>query len=256
MAPTQGARRVLVTGGGRGLGAAIVKTLASAGHDVTFTYRSSADEAEAIVKALTTAHPEQKFAALRIDLADRDAVAAFTAALGDDAPYDGIVHNAGHTYDALAMMMDQAKAEVAMQVNYWSFTRLVNALLRPMMRAKNGRVAVIGSVTALQANQGNAAYAASKAALLAYARTLAIEVARTGVTVNYVAPGFIDTEMLTPYAKFRDTMEGQIPARRFATPEEIASVVAFLMSPGASYVTGAVLPVDGGLSAALGVHRA
>ena len=263
MAPTQGARRVLVTGGGRGLGAAIVKTLASAGHDVTFTYRSSADEAEAAVKALTIAYPEQNFAALRIDLADRDAVAAFTATLGQEAanlapdlaPYDGIVHNAGHTYDALAMMMDQAKAEVAMQVNYWSFTRLVNTLLRPMMRAKNGRVAVIGSVTALQANQGNAAYAASKAALLAYARTLAIEVARTGVTVNYVAPGFIDTEMLAPYAKFRDTMEGQIPVRRFAKPEEIASVVAFLMSPGASYVTGAVLPVDGGLSAALGVHR-
>ena len=92
------------------------------------------------------------------------------------------------------------------------------------------------------------AYAASKAALLAYARTLAIEVARTGVTVNYVAPGFIDTDMLAPYAKFRDTMEGQIPARRFATPEEIASVVAFLMSPAASYVTGAVLPATAGLS--------
>jgi 3-oxoacyl-[acyl-carrier protein] reductase len=255
MAPTQGAQRVLVTGGGRGLGAAIVKALAAAGHDVTFTYRASADTADAAVKALTTAHPEQHFAALQVDLADREAVAAFAAALGDDAPYDGIVHNAGHAYDALAMMMDQAKAEVAMQVNYWSFTRLVNTLLRPMMRAKNGRVAVIGSVTALQANQGNAAYAASKAALLGYVRTLAIEVARTGVTVNYVAPGFIDTEMLAPYAKFRDTMEGQIPARRFATPEEIASVVAFLMSPGASYITGAVLPVDGGLSAALGVHR-
>jgi NAD(P)-dependent dehydrogenase (short-subunit alcohol dehydrogenase family) len=255
MAPTQGARRVLVTGGARGLGAAIVKALASAGHDVTFTYRSSADQAEAAIEALATAYPGQKFAALQIDLADREAVAAFTATFGDNAPYDGIVHNAGYTYDALAMMMDQARAEVVMQVNYWSFTSLVNALLRPMMRAKGGRVVVIGSVTALQANQGNAAYAASKSALLAYSRTLAVEVARTGVTVNYVAPGFIDTEMLAPYAKFRDTMESQIPARRFAAPEEIASVVAFLMSPGASYVTGAVLAVDGGLSAALGVHR-
>jgi 3-oxoacyl-[acyl-carrier protein] reductase len=255
MAPAQGARRVLVTGGGRGLGAAIVKALAVAGHDVAFTYRSSGAAAEASAKALAASYPGQRFAALRIDLSDRDAVAAFTAGLGDDVGYDGFVHNAGHTYDALAMMMDQAKAEVAMQVNYWSFTRLANALVRPMMRAKHGRVAVIGSVTALQANQGNAAYAASKAALLAYARTLAVEVARTGVTVNYVAPGFIDTEMLAPYAKFRDTMEGQIPARRFAAPEEIASVVAFLMSPAASYLTGAVLPVDGGLSAALGVHR-
>jgi len=124
-----------------------------------------------------------------------------------------------------------------------------------MMRAKDGRVAVIGSVTALRANQGNAAYAASKAALLGYVRTLAIEVARTGVTVNYVAPGFIDTEMLAGYAKFRDQMEEQIPARRFSRPEEVAAAVGFLMSPGATYITGAVLPVDGGLSAALGIHR-
>jgi NAD(P)-dependent dehydrogenase (short-subunit alcohol dehydrogenase family) len=151
--------------------------------------------------------------------------------------------------------MEQGKAEVAMQVNYWSFTRMVNTVLRPMMRGRDGRVAVIGSVTALRANQGNAAYAASKAALLGYVRTLAIEIARTGVTVNYVAPGFIDTAMLAPYAKFRETIEGQIPARRFARPEEIAAVVAFLLSPGASYLTGAVLPVDGGLSAALGIHR-
>ena len=259
MAPAQGSRRVLVTGGGRGVGAAIVKALAAAGHDVTFTYRSSGDAAAASAKALAVEYPQQTFAALRIDLSDRDAVAAFAAELGQEGPdaarYDGFVHNAGHTYDALAMMMDQAKAEVAMQVNYWSFTRLANALVRPMMRTRNGRVVVIGSVTALQANQGNAAYAASKAALLAYARTLAVEVARTGVTVNYLAPGFIDTEMLAPYAKFRDTMEGQIPARRFAAPDEIAAVVAFLMSGAASYITGAALPVDGGLSAALGVHR-
>jgi 3-oxoacyl-[acyl-carrier protein] reductase len=248
-------RRVLVTGGGRGLGAAIVAALAAAGHDVTFTFRSAAAEAEAACASLAAAYPAQAFAAQRIDLSDRGAVETFAAALADEPPYGGFVHNAGHSYDALAIMMDQARAEVAMQVNLWSFTRLVNVLLRPMMRARDGRVAVIGSVTALQANQGNAAYAASKAALLGYARTLAIEVARTGVTVNYIAPGFIDTEMMAPYAKFRDAMEAQIPARRFSRPEEIADVVAFLLSPGASYLTGAVLPVDGGLSAMVGVHR-
>ena len=244
-----------MTGGGRGLGAAIVEALAAAGHDVTFTYRSAKAEAEQALAALAAAHPGQSFAAAHVDLADKDAVEAFAKALSEGPPFGGFVHNAGHTYDTLAVMMEQAKAEVAMQVNYWSFTRLVNTLTRPMMRTRYGRIAVVGSVTALQANQGNAAYAASKAALLGYVRTLAIEIARTGVTVNYVAPGFIDTAMLAPYAKFRDTIEAQIPARRFSRPEEIAAVIGFLLSPAASYLTGAVLPVDGGLSAAIGIHR-
>ncbi len=255
MAAAAARRRVLVTGGGRGLGAAIVAALAAAGHDVTFTFRSAAAEAEAACAALAKEFPDQNFAARAVDLADKAAVEAFATTLGDEPPFSGFVHNAGHTYDTLAVIMDQAKAEVAMQVNYWSFTRLVNTLVRPMMRTKDGRVAVIGSVTALQANQGNAAYAASKAALLAYVRTLAIEVARAGITANYVAPGFVDTAMLAPYAKYRETIETQIPARRFARPDEVASVIAFLMSPGASYITGAVLPVDGGLSAAIGIQR-
>jgi 3-oxoacyl-[acyl-carrier protein] reductase len=248
-------RRVLVTGGGSGLGRTIVRSLAQAGHDVTFTYRSSASEADALVENLASDRPQQTFRARELDLADEEAVDGFCAGIRDDTPFSGFIHNAGHSYDSLAVMMDQAKAEVAMQVNFWSFTRLVTALVRPMMRARDGRVAVIGSVTALQANQGNAAYAASKAALLGYVRTLAIETARTGVTVNYLAPGFIDTAMMEPYAKYREQMEGQIPARRFAQPEEIAAVVTFLLSPQASYVTGAVLPVDGGLSAAIGIHR-
>jgi NAD(P)-dependent dehydrogenase (short-subunit alcohol dehydrogenase family) len=248
-------RRVLVTGGGRGLGAAIVRALATAGHEVTFTYRSAEREAAALVAELVAEHEGRTFTAIQADLADRSAVEKLAAEIGTGPAYSGFVHNAGETYDALAVMLDQDKAERTMQVNFWSFTRLAAAIARPMTRARDGRIVAIGSITALHGNQGNSAYAASKAALLGYLRTLAIETARRGVTVNYVAPGFVDTEMMAPYAAYREAMEKQIPAGRFAKPEDVAGLVAFLMSPGAAYMTGAALPVDGGLSAAIGIHR-
>ena len=143
-----------------------------------------------------------------------------------------------------------------MQVNFWSLTQIAKAMVRGMIRARSGRIVAIGSVAALQANAGNAAYAASKGALISYCRTLAIESAKRGVTVNVIAPGFIDTEMMAPYAAHRASIERQIPAGRFATPDEVAAMAAFLMGQGAAYITGAVLPVDGGLTAMMGVHRA
>ena len=247
-------KRILVTGGGRGVGAAIVTNLASAGFDVDFTYRNSSAEAEALIGQLKAAAPDARVTAHALDLSETGSLDIFAEALEDET-YWGLVHNAGQSYDVLAAMMAQDKAEAAMQVNFWSLTRLVKSMIRGMIRARGGRIAVIGSVAALQGNPGNAAYAASKGALLSYCRTLAVESAKRGITVNYVAPGFIDTEMMAPYAAYRAKMETQIPAGRFAAPGDVAALVGFLMGPGAGYVTGAVLPVDGGLSAMIGVHR-
>jgi NAD(P)-dependent dehydrogenase (short-subunit alcohol dehydrogenase family) len=246
--------RILVTGGAKGVGAAIVRALAAAGHDVDFTYRSSGDAALALADELMRAHSGRTVKAHGLDLADKAALEAFCETIEGES-FFGLVHNAGQPYDALAAMMQQDKAEAAMQVNFWSFTRIAKALMRGMIRAKTGRIVAIGSVAALQGNPGNAAYAASKGALISYCRTLSVETAKRGVTVNVIAPGFIDTDMMAPYAAYRDSMEKQIPAGRFARPEEIAGLAAFLLSEPAAYITGAVLPIDGGLTSMLGVHR-
>ena len=247
-------KRVLVTGGGRGVGAAIVTALVEAGFAVDFTYRASSDAAERLVTELTAAHPAAQVTARHLDLSDLGSLDIACEEIEAQSNF-GLVHNAGQPYDALAAMMAQDKAEAAMQVNFWSLTRLAKSVLRGMIRARGGRIVAIGSAAALQGNPGNAAYAASKGALLSYCRTLAIETAKRGITVNYVAPGFIDTEMMAPYAPYRAQMEKQIPAGRFAAPEDIAGLVAFLMSPPAAYMTGAVIPIDGGLTAMIGVHR-
>jgi NAD(P)-dependent dehydrogenase (short-subunit alcohol dehydrogenase family) len=246
--------RVLVTGGGKGVGAAIVRALAVAGHDVDFTYRSSGDAAALLATDLMAAHPGRTITAHALDLADQQAVDAFCDAVEQEG-FFGLIHNAGQSYDALAAMMQQDKAEAVMQVNFWSLTRIAKSLMRGMIRARAGRIVAIGSVAALQGNPGNAAYAASKGALISYCRTLAIETAKRGVTVNVIAPGFIDTDMMAPYAAYRDSMEKQIPAGRFAKPDEIAGLAAFLMSEPAAYMTGAILPIDGGLTSMMGVHR-
>jgi 3-oxoacyl-[acyl-carrier protein] reductase len=245
-------RRALVIGGRKGIGAAVVHALAAQGAEVTYTFRSAPDGLEAFRDALPTA----SLNALPLDLADRAAVETFAEAQEQADPWDVLVQVGGATYDALAAMMDQDAAERAMQVNYFAFARIARAVVRPMIRARSGRIVAVGSVISQISSQGNAAYGASKAALLAYVRSLAAESARRNVTVNYVAPGFVDTDMMSPFAAYRAATETRIPAARFAAPAEVAAVIAFLASPEASYVTGAYIPVDGGLTATVGVPRA
>lgn len=241
-------RRVLVTGGARGMGEAIVRRLVREGYAVDFTYQSSEAQANALAQELGAR-------ALACDFSDAARVEALAVSLEAGPPYAALVHNAGTTYDTLAAMVDQPRAEKLLQVNFWSFVRLVRALIRPMTHARQGRIVAVGSVTAERGTQGNAVYAASKAALKGYLTTLAIEVARRGVTVNLVAPGYVDTDMMKPYADFRASIEKQIPAGRFGRAEEVAGAIAFLLSSDGAYVTGATLTIDGGLSAAIAVHR-
>lgn len=248
-------RAVLVTGGSRGIGQAVVRMLAAGDHPVRFTYRQSEDAAKVLLDDLRARHPGKEFSAHKVDLADREQVDALADFLAGDDPLHGLVHCAGQSYDSLAATLDQDRAEALMQVNFWSLTRLVKGAIRPMLRARAGRIVAIGSITAVRGMAGNATYAATKGAMMAYIRTLAVEVARKNVTVNYIAPGYVDTDMMAPYAEYRDKVEAQLPLGRFAAADEIAGLVRYLLSTESGYVTGSVYTIDGGLSAALAVSR-
>jgi 3-oxoacyl-[acyl-carrier protein] reductase len=249
------AKRILVTGGARGIGAGIVTRLAGEGYEVVFTYNRSKAPADELITTITGEHKDASLSARACDLSDRAAVEAFAKELEGEGGYYGFVHNAGMSYDNLAAMIDVEAAQGSMQVNFWSTVRIVRALLRSMMRAREGRIVFIGSVTALRGNAGNSIYAATKAALLGYTRSVATEIARRNVTVNYISPGYVDTEMLAPYADYREKLEKQIPLQRYATPRDIGGLVNFLMSDDAAYITGADIAIDGGLTASLGIQR-
>ncbi len=244
---------VFVTGGGRGIGESIVRALAKAGYDVTFSYRSDQAKAESLVSTLLETCPAQNFTALQSDLAKKEDVQSLAERLLNWPQLYGFIHNAGASYDALAPLLDQSRGEELMQVNFWSMTQLVKAAVRPMMRAKSGRVIAIGSITARQGAQGNATYAATKGALASYMKTLSVEVARKGITANIIAPGYVDTQMLEAYAAHRSAVEKKIPIGRYIKADEIGSLVSYLLTPDAASITGIELPIDGGLSASIGI---
>lgn len=248
-------KSVLVTGGGRGIGRAIVEALAADGYNVIFTARSSLAEATSLADELARAYPQQSFKPLTCDLGDKAQVETLAGTIEATAGLYGLVHNAGMPADALAAMIDQSRAEALMQVNFWSLVRLVKAALRPISRARAGRVVGIGSITAARGVRGSAAYAASKGGMASYVRALAVEMASRGVTANVIAPGYVDTEMMAPYADVRTAVEKQIPIGRYVRPSEVAALARFLLSAEAAAVTGVEIAIDGGLTAAVPVQH-
>jgi 3-oxoacyl-[acyl-carrier protein] reductase len=236
----------LVTGASKGIGSAIARSLAADGWHVAVNYRSDPDGAEAVVKAITEAGGTAK--AIQADVSNGD-TKALLEQVSDElgGPVLGLVNNAGVARDNIALQLSDEDWDVVIGTNLSPAFRLTRDALRPMIKARYGRIVNIASVVGPRANAGQSNYAAAKAGLIGMTKTIAAEVARRGVTVNAVAPGFIATDMTSELAT--DEIVKAIPARRQGTPEEVAAAVRFLASDDAGYVTGTTLYVDGGMSA-------
>ena len=236
----------LVTGATRGIGAAIAATLADEGWPVGVNYRSDAAGAGRVVAAIEA--NGGRALAVPGDVSEPDAADRLCAQVEERfGPVMVLVNNAGMRADNLSPQIDDEDWQLVLDTNLSGPFRLIRRALRPMMRARFGRVVNIASVVGQRANPGQANYAASKAGLIGLTKTVAAEVARRGVTVNAVAPGLVQTELAEGVDEQR--FVEAVPARRVGTPAEVAACVRFLASEDASYVTGSTLTVDGGLTA-------
>jgi 3-oxoacyl-[acyl-carrier protein] reductase len=236
-----------VTGGSRGIGAAIAIALAADGWPVAVNYNSGADAAAQVVAEIEAAGG--RAVAIQGNVSDPAAPdQVFEAAERElGGPVLALVNNAGITRDNLAPSLTDEEWDAVIDTNLTAAFRFTRRALKGMMRARTGRIVNIASVSGLRANPGQSNYAAAKAGLVQFTRTAAVEVARRGVTVNAVAPGFIETDMTAELIS--PDLLNAIPAKRAGTAAEVAACVRFLVSQQAGYVTGAVLTVDGGLGA-------
>lgn len=239
-------RVALVTGGSRGIGAAIVRRLARDGFHVVAVARNAEKLAQVCAEAAAAGGTAE---AVVCDIADGKALAGLVEAVAEKhGRLDVLVNNAGITKDGLILRMDDGDFDAVMNTNLRSAFVAIRSAARPMMRAKGGRIINITSVAGVAGNAGQANYAASKAGLIGLSKSVAKELASKNITCNCVAPGFITTEMTDVLnEQIRETAKSHIPLRRFGLPEEIAAVVGFLAGPDASYITGQVICVDGGM---------
>lgn len=228
-------RVVLVTGGNRGIGFAIAERFIAEGYKVAVTARSGEGPAGSLT--------------VRAEVTDAASVdAAFTEVEAKLGPVEVLVANAGITKDTLLMRMSEDDFDSVVDTNLGGTFRVVKRASKGMLRARFGRIVLISSVVGLYGSAGQVNYSASKSGLVGFARSLTRELGARGITTNVVAPGFIETDMTAVLPEdTRKTYQAAIPAGRFATPEEVAAAVRFLASTEAAYISGAVIPVDGGL---------
>jgi 3-oxoacyl-[acyl-carrier protein] reductase len=228
-------RSVLVTGGNRGIGLAIARRLAAGGDRVTVTSRSG--------------DPVDGLAVARCDVTDTAAVdAAFKQVEEHQGPVEVLVANAGVTHDQLLALLTEEDFAAVLDTNLTGAYRVAKRAVRGMMRQRHGRMIFISSVVGQTGSAGQANYAAAKAGLVGLARSLAQELAPRNITANVVAPGFVDTDMTAALPEDRkQAILDRVPLHRYGTAEEIAAAVAFLAGDDAAYITGAIIPVDGGL---------
>lgn len=225
----------LVTGGNRGIGLAIAQSLQSQGHRVVITYR--------------TGTPPEGFDAVKMDVTDGQSVdAAFTTIENEIGQPEIIVANAGITKDTLVMRMSDEDFESVIDANLTGAFRVAKRATKGLLKLKRGRLIFVGSVVGSVGAAGQVNYSASKSGLVGMARSFARELGSRGITANVIAPGFVETDMTaTLDEKRRNEIAGQVPLGRFCSAQEIAEVVSFIASNKASYITGAIIPVDGGL---------
>jgi 3-oxoacyl-[acyl-carrier protein] reductase len=228
-------RVVLITGGSRGIGLACAQRFAALGDKVAVTYNSSP--------------PPSEFFGVKCDVTDTAQVdAAFKAVEEHFGPVEILVSNAGITKDTLLLRMSEADFSAVIDANLTASFRVVKRATQGMLKARKGRIILMSSVVGLLGSAGQANYAASKAGLVGFARSLARELGSRSITVNVVAPGPVETDMTAALGEDRlKELTSAVPLNRMATPDEIAGVVSFLAGPDGGYITGAVIPVDGGL---------
>jgi 3-oxoacyl-[acyl-carrier protein] reductase len=240
-------RVTLVTGGGRGIGRAIAVRLAEGGAKVAIAYRANDVAAEETAELVRDVGAGGEL--FKGDVASPEDVEALVKGVGEAfGPVEILVNNAGTTRDNIMLRMKDAEFDEVMRTNLKGTYLCTRAVLRRMVRARWGRIVNISSVVGLLGNAGQANYAASKAGIIGFTKSVAREVAGRGITVNAVAPGYVETELTGSLSKnIKGQIMGQVPMGRFGKPREIAEVVAFLAGDGAGYVTGQTISVDGGM---------